>query len=399
MQPNEALLHSENIYQWRPAARDGIEISPFNSHGDKPRYVVNDHSKKHYMITTSFGIDLLRLLNGEYTLAELREEFASRYQAAVSDTQIMQFLDMCQHNKLLAEGSWIEAGSITRKQPKRLREKLGFYKHLFAADAFLNWLARHRRWWLNPATLLVALILLASAVGFILFPPQTAGLTAPLNQIQYNNEDLYLALLPVLFLFQVGIHELAHGLACVLFGVRTGGFGFGLLWGVVPIFFTDTTDAYTLDNKYKRIAISAAGPVVDLLFLGGCALLVWFSAPGTLLHRFMLAYTALPLSALLINLNPFLIRVDGYWMLADFIEEPNLRRSTFKYLRTALARLLGRTPEEDVTITEITRSRQALYIVYALVAAIWTLSFVSLFVLSFIQSIFDMTARYSMLGF
>lgn len=395
MQHNIMTLAQENIQHWRPATIDGIQVSTFNSQGDKPRFVVKDSSEKHYMITTPFGVKLLDLLNGEYTLAELQAEFANRYQAAVSDTQIMQFLDLCQHNQLLAEKSWTQAVPETRKQRKRLREKLGFYKRLFIADSFLNWLADHRSWWLNPITIIITLILLVSAFGFILFPPQTAGLTAPLNQIQYTQEDLYLSLLPLLFLFQVSIHELAHGLTSVMFGVRTGGFGFGLLWGVVPIFFTDTTDAYTLDNKYKRMAISAAGPFIDILFLGGCALIVWFSTPGTIFYRFVLAYTALPLGALLVNLNPFLIRVDGYWMLADFIEEPNLRRSTFNYLRTQLGRHLGRTPEENVTTTEVVQSRRALYIVYALVAGIWTASFVSIFVLSFIRSILDMMMRYS----
>lgn len=375
---------------FRPNLIPGVQIHPFNSAGANPRYILKDPQEKFYVITGQLGVQLTELLNGDYTLDELPAELTHRYKVRVAPGQIERFLDLCQRNSLLVEGSWPGA-AMPRPATKRQREKLGLYKRLFAADGLLQALTRWRRLWFNPVTGLLALGLSAAAILFTLNPPDRAGLTAPLNQIQGGRQDWYLLLPILIFLVEISLHELAHGLACVMQGVRSGGFGFGLLWGLVPVFFTDTTDAYAIDNKYRRMLVSAAGPLVDWLFLGLFAILTWVTAPDSLAHRLALAYTAFPSAMLLLNLNPFLIRVDGYWMLADYLEEPNLRRATFSYLKAEARRLLHLKPAAPPA-TLPTSARRWVYLLYALIAGAWTLYFVLSFALSMAASITHMIA-------
>src|SRR5438552_18030785 len=66
------------------------------------------------------------------------------------------------------------------------------------------------------------------------------------------------------------------------------------------------------------------------------------------------------------NLNP-LIKLDGYYLLSDYLEIPNLRARSFRYVGTLITRLLGsarRTEEEDVSLRE-----RRIYLVYGVAGA------------------------------
>lgn len=245
-------------------------------------------------------------------------------------------------------------------------------------------------------TAALALVLILIGLAFAIFPPEQGGLAAPINQIGMTREDFYLTLLPLVFLIEISLHEMAHSLACRIFGAQAGGFGLGLVWGVVPVFYTKTTDAYTIDNKYKRMMISAAGPLVDMAFLGIFGLIVWLSPPGALVHRLALGYTAFPLSVILINLNPFLIRMDGYWILSDYLELPNLRRSAVRYLSTTIRQWLGRPISAEVLAEPLTTNRrhQIIYSLYGLVSVIWTVTFISLFLYSIVQAVGNLIMQF-----
>jgi hypothetical protein len=381
----------------RPRRAPGLQITPFNSNGWKPKYIVKDEQGEFYIATNSAGVALLELFNGERTVAELQQALAEQFQLDFTAERIESFIDLCNRSNLLATGSWVDVDPAekAKARKKRLGSRLGFYKHLIGADRLLEWLMAHRIWWHNRLTGSLAVVLMLAGFLFVLFPPDQAGLAAPINQIYLTAADLYLTLLPLVFLFEISLHELAHSLACRVFGARSGGFGVGLIWGVVPVFYTKTTDAYTIDNKYQRMMISAAGPMVDLTFLGLFAVIVWLSPAGSEIYRFALAYTAFPLSVLLVNLNPFLIRMDGYWILADFLEQPNLRSASFRYLAAGIRSRLGR-PEEAEPLSEPLVSQgwqRRIYVIYGLVAFTWTVTFVTLFVLSLARALLDLAGR------
>jgi hypothetical protein len=386
----------------KPRRARGLQITPFNSNGWKPKYIVKDEIGEFYISTGSAGVTLLDLFNGERTVAELQQALAEQFNVEFTVERIESFVDLCNRSNLLVPGSWVDVDPAdrARARKKRLGSRLGFYKHLIGADRLLDWLMSYQAWWYNRLTGAMVVALMLAGLLFALFPPEQAGLAAPINQIYLTAADLYLTLLPLVFLLEISLHELAHSLACRVFGARSGGFGFGLIWGVVPVFFTKTTDAYTIDNKYQRMMISAAGPMVDLAFLGLSALVVWLSPAGSELYRFALAYTAFPLSVLLINLNPFLIRMDGYWILADLLEQPNLRSASLRYLAAGIRSRLGRNEKDDPLNEPLLAYgwQRHVYTLYGLVAFTWTVTFVGLFLLSLARALIDLVARLGVAG-
>jgi putative peptide zinc metalloprotease protein len=126
------------------------------------------------------------------------------------------------------------------------------------------------------------------------------------------------------------LHELGHAYATRRWGGEVHEIGIMLLV-LSPVPYVDATSAWGFKDKYRRMAVGAAGIAVEL-FLGSLALFVWLAVePGvvrTVAYNVMLICGV---STLLFNGNP-LLRFDGYYVLADAIEIPNLGSRSNQYL-------------------------------------------------------------------
>ena len=130
------------------------------------------------------------------------------------------------------------------------------------------------------------------------------------------------------------LHEAAHGLACKRFGgnVRSCGTMFLLF---VPLPYIDVTSAWAFPQKHQRIFVSAAGMMAEL-FVAAIAVFVWFeTAPGPVKYHAGNIIVAASLTTLLFNLNP-LMKFDGYFILTDALEIPNLQNRARSYVRNLL---------------------------------------------------------------
>jgi putative peptide zinc metalloprotease protein len=140
------------------------------------------------------------------------------------------------------------------------------------------------------------------------------------------------------------LHELGHGFTAKRYGCRVSSMGVALLvmW---PVLYTDTSGAWKLRDKNKRLAIGAAGMAVELA-LACYATLAWSFLPDGVLRSaaFMLGTTTW-LMTLAINLNPFM-RFDGYFLTADGLDIANLQDRSFALARWRLREALFRFGEE-----------------------------------------------------
>ncbi|MBN1141525.1 MAG: HlyD family efflux transporter periplasmic adaptor subunit [Deltaproteobacteria bacterium] len=125
-------------------------------------------------------------------------------------------------------------------------------------------------------------------------------------------------------------HELAHALAVKKWGGEVHELGIMLL-ALTPIPYVDATSSGSFPEKERRIAVAAAGMMVELL-LAALALWVWLNVENGLIAA--LAYNVMLIgsaSTLLFNGNP-LLRYDGYYILSDWLEIPNLAQRSNRYL-------------------------------------------------------------------
>jgi putative peptide zinc metalloprotease protein len=141
----------------------------------------------------------------------------------------------------------------------------------------------------------------------------------------FNVEGL-LAYAVALSLVKVA-HELGHAYTATRFGCRVPAMGVSLLI-MMPVLYTDTTGAWRLTSRKKRLMIDCAGVTVELM-IASLATIVWVFMPEGAIRSgaFLLASTSWVMS-LAVNLNPFM-RFDGYYVLSDLLGVPNLQARSF----------------------------------------------------------------------
>lgn len=124
-------------------------------------------------------------------------------------------------------------------------------------------------------------------------------------------------------------HEWAHGMAVKAWGghVREVGLMFVIF---MPVPYVDATYSYRFTSKWVRALVAATGVMAEL-FLGAIALYIWLNVESGLVRAF--AYNVIIIagvSSLLVNGNP-LMKYDGYYVLTDLIEIPNLTQRAKQY--------------------------------------------------------------------
>ncbi|HVH72931.1 MAG TPA: hypothetical protein VNB49_17730, partial [Candidatus Dormibacteraeota bacterium] len=163
----------------------------------------------------------------------------------------------------------------------------------------------------------------------------------------------------------VGAHEFGHGLTCTRFGGEVHEMGCALVF-LQPAFYCNVSDAWLFPEKSKRLWVGFAGPYFEL-FLWALAALAWRVTEANTPVNFM-ALSVMATSGLktLLNFNP-LIKLDGYYLLSDYLEIPNLRRRSFRHVGIWFESLFGfgASPEAEESIS---RRERRIFSVYGTVA-------------------------------
>lgn len=147
---------------------------------------------------------------------------------------------------------------------------------------------------------------------------------------------LYLLMYPAL----KALHELAHAVLIKKWGGAVHEVGITLLV-LMPIPYVDASDAWMFSKKSQRVLVSAAGMLAECV-VASLALLVFLTVePGIVQNVAFALFVMGSLSTLLFNANP-LLKFDGYYMLQDWLDIPNLASRSFAYCRYLARRYLFR---------------------------------------------------------
>lgn len=130
------------------------------------------------------------------------------------------------------------------------------------------------------------------------------------------------------------LHELGHGYVAHHYGCRVPTMGVAMMV-LMPLLYTDVSDAWRLQSRRQRLAIDSAGMLVEFA-VAAWALLLWSFLPEGPMRSavFVLAAVGWVLS-LVVNTNPFM-RFDGYYILADLVGIENLQPRAFRHMRWRL---------------------------------------------------------------
>ncbi len=161
-----------------------------------------------------------------------------------------------------------------------------------------------------------------------------------------------------------GLHEYAHGYFCRKYGGEVPQMGIMLLL-LNPLPFVDASSSWAFRQKSKRILVASAGMIMEV-FLASLAAVIWANTADGLAHT--VAYNAIIIASvgtLLFNLNP-LLRFDGYHILSDILEVPNLQQRASRTSLYLIERYLFRLPN---SVNPAETKTETCWLVFYFVAA------------------------------
>ena len=214
-----------------------------------------------------------------------------------------------------------------RKWMGRLANPVALRIPLFDPDTLLERLLHWARPLMGPAGALLWLIVVLPAL--VILPSRWSELGGNFNERVLATDNLLL--LAVLFPLVKIAHELSHGLACKLRGGEVHETGVMLLV-FYPVPYVDVSNASAFVSKWQRALVGAAGMLGEL-FIAAIAFYLWlFLEPGIARALAYNVAVLASLTTLFFNANP-LLRYDGYYILADVLEIPNLGMRSTRYLQ------------------------------------------------------------------
>lgn len=347
-------------------ARADLVTTPMTFRGQEGFVVKDPLTAEVYQLSREEGF-LLDALRRPISLARLKELFAETFPPhRLSLTQLQQFVgQLFQYGLLVSHQPGAAERLAEQGNQQRIRQRWTRLLHLLAirvagcdAHGPIDRLYAILRPLFGWHMLLVAVatagyavvLLLAHAPEAIRRLPNLAELVGP------GRWPIWIAAIASVKL----LHELGHALVCRHYGGRVREIGL-LLLGFVPTLYCDVSDAWRLPSKWQRMAISAAGMLVELFVAAAAAIVWWHTTPG-LIHSLSLSIViTASLGTVLINANP-LLRYDGYFLLLDWLEVPNLAERSRGVLRQTLQNwLLGESDNNDATASRQNRGAMVLY--------------------------------------
>lgn len=282
------------------------------------------------------------LLRWGQTPRRISEEIAKDTALKPDVEQILDFRQFLEQHQLLRPGP-AQLARLQAKSQERtwsswrwwLHHYLFFRIPLLHPQARLQRLAQALDWLFHPLT--AALVMALSLLGVILVMKQWDSFTHAVVE-SFSTEGLFSFALALIV--AKTLHELGHALVATRLGLRVGhmGIAFVVLW---PMLYTDTGESWRLKRSRQRLAIASAGIVTELSLAGLCTLGWALCDPGALRNALLYLATTSWILSLALNASPFM-RFDGYFILSDLLDFPNLHERASALARVALRRqLLG----------------------------------------------------------
>jgi putative peptide zinc metalloprotease protein len=361
-------------------------------------YVLQDRSNERFHRFSPAAYTFIGLMDGQRTVQDIWELASTKLgDDAPTQPEVVQLLSQlhaadvlqCDIPPDIAELLHRHERTQQKKWQRRLMSIFAWQFPLFDPERLLQTfvsLVRPFFGW-GGALLWLCIVIPAVLIGAAHWSDLTANLidrmTTPQN----------LVLLWFLFPIIKALHEFGHAFAVKVFGGEVHEMGMMLLV-FSPVPYVDASASSAFPSKWQRVVVGSAGMIVELV-IASVAMFVWVSAePGTVRT---LAYNTIMIagiSTVMFNANP-LLRFDGYYILADLIEIPNLRQRANLYLGYLCERYLF--DREEAQVPHATPGERAWFVGYSISSFIYRIFVVVAILLFLTDKLFVLGMFFAML--
>lgn len=322
-----------------PPLREDLRLSETTTTSNgEPSWVIEDT-----VVNRFYQIGWLEfecLLRWGQTPSQISEQISKQTALKPEAEQVLEFRQFLEHNQLLRPS--MQATDKLRQRSEGnnglswkwwLHHYLFFRVPLLKPQRFLRRLSNSLGWLFDARTGLA--ILLLSLTGIVLVLHQWDTFTHDVVE-SFSMEGLLGFALALII--GKSLHEMGHALVATRLGIRVAhmGVAFVVMW---PMLYTDTGESWRLRKSRQRLAIASAGIITELS-LAGLATLGWaLCDPGPLRNGLLYLATTGWILSLALNASPFM-RFDGYFILSDLLDFPNLHERSSAQARIFLRRTL-----------------------------------------------------------
>ncbi len=375
------------VVSLRPRLRPTAQISRQYYRGER-WYVVRDPAGNQFHRLSDPAYRFVGLLDGSRTIGEAWDLVGGQLaDDAPTQPEVIQILSQLFSANLIETDVTPDSAVVLkrqklhnqRKMQQRLMNILFPRIPIWDPDMFVKGWMPVIRLMLSWASAVIWVIVIATAVVNLAPMWKELGQSAK-SAIDPGNW----LLLWCVFVVTKFIHEMGHAFSCRRFGGEVHEVGIMLLV-LVPTPYVDASSAWGFPNKYKRIFVGAGGMIFEL-FVAAIAAFIWKATygagAGSLVNQ--LAYNTMliaSVSTVLFNANP-LLRYDGYYILSDFWEIPNLQRKASEYTLGLVKRHIFRVKLQQPLPTPYQRVQlffyaiaSSCYRVFVSLAIAWMLFF------------------------
>lgn len=322
-----------------PVMRPRVEIRRQLYRGE-PWYVVHDIVSNSFFRLNPVAYHLVGLFDGKRTVDEVWNLTLDRFgDEAPTQDEVIALLGQLNSSNLLRVDLPPDAEQLLYRAKQRKVKQWGsqalnilFMRiPVFNPEPMLKWLTPLVKPLLNRWGMLLWSVVMI--IGLLKFVPHW--------QEFYSDSESVLApanwhWLIILFILTKAIHELGHGVMCKAFGGEVPEIGVMLLV-LFPAPYVDATASWNFPDRWKRLAVAGAGMQFEL-FIAAICMFFWPDLEAGLAKQ--LCHNTIFLASIttiLFNANP-LIRFDGYYMLSDLLEIPNMYERAKKQMYWVIQR-------------------------------------------------------------
>ena len=329
------------VAQMLPALREELRLLPAAAnHDGSPAWMVQDPVNNRFFRIGWLDFEvLLRWAQG--TPKAIADSVSAETTLSIDEDDVHALVAFLERHSLLRADS-AQAVDKLRLRAARLKKNpyewllhnyLFFRVPLIRPQVWLASLLPFVNWLFTRTTALIVLALSLTGVFLAARQWETFASTV-VDHLTWSGVLGY----AVALVFAKTLHEIGHAITATRYGVRVAHMGVAMLV-LFPMLYTDTSESWKLTKPRQRLAIASAGIITELA-LAGLATLAWSLAPDGAVKNalFFLATTSWVLT-LLINASPFM-RFDGYFILTDLLDFPNLHERGGALARTWLRRTL-----------------------------------------------------------
>jgi CRP-like cAMP-binding protein/Zn-dependent protease len=327
----EDLAERVDPAAFKPELAPDVEVKTFHLRwGNDYAMIANPRELLHYRLEPA-EVELLPLMDGTRSVKEI---VVDRFQES-GDMEVSGVADLVRQ---LRVGNFLTttfvdvAGMVERAIDPLSNARMRARE--FAKTLSVDWTGANRlvswsyrvllRWFFVPA--IAALAFVAAIVGGLAFLSLSGSGRFTISGDSAAAESLILLAMSYLLTF---MHELGHAVVLTHYKRRVKSAGFMIYFGS-PAFFVDSSDGLMMDRG-QRIVQSLAGPYAELIIAGAASVVAW-AYPDLGISPVLYKFALLNYFVIFLNLVP-LLELDGYWLLSDLIQVPDLRPRSLQFIR------------------------------------------------------------------